>query len=144
MHIVYLSLGTNLGDKERNLLRAIEEIGKRIGLIKAQSAFLETEPWGFESKNTFLNCAVKVETKLSPLEVLHSTQIIESLLGRTHKSRNRVYHDRIIDIDLLLYYDSNEEENNDGVHISLPELTLPHPLMRERDFVMIPLSEIKR
>lgn len=143
MHIVYLSLGTNLGNKKHNLLRAIEEIGKRIGLVKAQSAFLETEPWGFESKNTFLNCAVKVETELSPIDVLHTTQGIERQMGRTHKSQNRVYHDRIIDIDLLLYYNNNEEGNGDGIHVSLPELTLPHPLMRERDFVMIPLSEIK-
>lgn len=156
MHIVYLSLGTNLGDKEKNLLCAIEEIEKRIGPVKAQSAFLLTEPWGFESENTFLNAAVKVETELAPLDVLHKTQEIERLLGRTHKSKNKVYHDRIIDIDLLLYYinEGNEDEeclqlrNNygtateEGIHISTPELTLPHPLMYERDFVLIPLSEI--
>lgn len=143
MHSVYLSLGTNLGDKEQNLLRAIEEIEKRIGHIRRQSAFLHTEPWGFESNNSFLNAAIKVDTELSPLEVLHKTKSIERLMGRKHKSANRVYHDRIIDIDLLLYYNNDGEDGEDGVHISTAELTIPHPLMNERDFVLIPLSEIK-
>lgn len=141
MHIVYLSLGTNLGDKEQNLLRAIKEIGKRIGPVKAQSAFLHTEPWGFESENTFLNCAIKVSTPLSPLQVLHRTQTIERLFGRTQKSRDRIYHDRIIDIDILLFY--NTGSSAESIRISSPELTIPHPLMHERDFVLIPLSEIK-
>lgn len=141
MHIVYLSLGTNLGDKEQNLLRAIKEIGKRIGPIKAQSAFLHTEPWGFESENSFLNSAIKVGTRLSPLQILHRTQHIERMMGRTHKSKNRVYHDRIIDIDLLLFY--NKESSKESISISTPKLTIPHPLMNERDFVLIPLSEIK-
>lgn len=143
MHTVYLSLGTNIGDKEQNLLRAIEEIGKRIGPVRAQSAFLHTEPWGFESENSFLNAAVKVDTNLAPLDVLHVTQNIERKLGRTHKSRNRVYHDRIIDIDILLYYNNDENDTEEGIRLSLPILTIPHPLMNERDFVLIPLSEIK-
>lgn len=132
-----------MGDKEKNLLCAIEEIEKRIGPVRAQSAFLVTEPWGFESKNTFLNAAVKVETELTPLDVLHKTQEIERKLGRTHKSRNRVYHDRIIDIDLLLFYNNDGNDAEDGIQINTPELTLPHPLMNERDFVLIPLSEIR-
>ena len=145
MHTVYLSLGTNLGDKEQNLLSAITEIARRIGPIKAQSAFLETEPWGFESPNTFLNAAVCVETTLSPLALLRKTQQIERLMGRTQKtnlfpqqgSRKGLptYHDRIIDIDILLY---------DDLHISTPTLTIPHPLMNERDFVLIPLKEIMK
>ncbi len=142
-HTVFLSLGTNLGDKEQNLLRAIKEIEKRIGPIKAQSAFLVTEPWGFESTNSFLNAAVKVETELIPIDVLHTTQEIERKLGRTHKSRNRVYHDRIIDIDILLYYNNDDTDDEEGIHINTPELTIPHPLMNERDFVLIPLSEIR-
>lgn len=133
MHTVYLSLGTNLGEKEQNLLRAIEEIGKRIGPVRAQSAFLHTEPWGFESENSFLNAAVKVDTELSPLVIMYVAQAIERKLGRTHKSKNRIYHDRIIDIDILLY-------NN--LSISTPTLTIPHPLMNERDFVLIPLKQI--
>ena len=132
-HIVYLSLGTNLGDKEKNLLSAITEIERRIGPIRAQSDFLATEPWGFESKNTFLNAAICVETRLAPLDLLHVTQQIERDLGRTHKSVGGQYHDRIIDIDILLY---------DDLHLSTEELTIPHPHMYERDFVLIPLQEI--
>ncbi|MDE7118578.1 MAG: 2-amino-4-hydroxy-6-hydroxymethyldihydropteridine diphosphokinase [Bacteroidaceae bacterium] len=133
VHLIYLSLGTNLGDKEQNLLSAISEIGRRIGPIKAQSAFLVTEPWGFESENTFLNAAVRVETELSPIALLDETQQIERTLGRTHKTADGQYHDRIIDIDILLY---------DDLHIATPRLTIPHPHMHKRDFVLIPLHEI--
>lgn len=145
----FLSLGSNLGNKEQNMLRAIGEIEKRIGIVKAQSAFLVTEPWGFESENTFLNAAVKVETTLSPLEMLHSTQLIEQQMGRTQKSHDGAYHDRIIDIDILQYFPAENYEkgdetiDEDGLHFSSQELTIPHPLMKERDFVLIPLSEIK-
>lgn len=138
MHTVYLSLGTNLGDKEQNLTSAISEIARRIGPIRAQSAFLSTEPWGFESKNTFLNAAIRVETELSPLALLRETQKIERDMGRTQKTqlsnlKPPIYHDRIIDIDILLY---------DDLHISTPKLTIPHPHMYERDFVLIPIKEI--
>ncbi|MDO4738493.1 MAG: 2-amino-4-hydroxy-6-hydroxymethyldihydropteridine diphosphokinase [Bacteroidales bacterium] len=132
-HTAYLSLGTNLGDKEHNLLSAISEIRRRIGPVKAQSAFLATRPWGFESPHTFLNAAIRIETALSPLDLLHQTQQIERDMGRKHKSVNGQYHDRIIDIDILLY---------DDLHIATPELTIPHPHMHERDFVLIPLKEI--
>ena len=135
MHTVYLSLGSNLGDKEQNLASAISEIARRIGDITAQSAFLETEPWGFDSDNAFLNAAVCVETQLSPYELLHTTQQIERDLGRMQKSEQGVYHDRIIDIDILLY---------DDLHIQTPELTIPHPLIQQRDFVLIPLKEIMK
>lgn len=134
MHTLYLSLGTNLGDKERNLADAIVRIGEMIGIVECQSSFIATEPWGFQSDNTFLNAAVKVRTQLSPHEVLMLTQQIEREMGRTVKSTEGDYHDRIIDIDILLY---------DDVCITTPELTIPHPLMYERDFVMIPLNEIK-
>ena len=77
MHTVYLSLGTNLGDKKHNLVSAIKEIERRVGPVRAQSAFLTTEPWGFESENTFLNAAVRVETELSPNALLRVTQQIE-------------------------------------------------------------------
>ncbi len=139
MHTVYLSLGTNLGDKEQNLVSAITEIGRRIGSVRAQSAFLSTDPWGFESENTFLNAAVCVETELAPLALLDETQQIERDMGRTQKTTVTSYlspvnyHDRIIDIDILLY---------DDLHISTPRLTIPHPLMYKRDFVLIPLREI--
>lgn len=133
MHTVYLSLGTNLGDKEANINRAIEKINDSVGTVLRTSSFIETEPWGFNSSNTFLNAALCVETDLSPEQLLNATQLIEREMGRTHKSVNRVYHDRLIDIDILLY---------DDITISTPALTIPHPLMQERDFVMIPLREI--
>ena len=139
MHTVYLSLGTNLGDKKHNLVSAIKEIERRVGPVRAQSAFLTTEPWGFESKNTFLNAAVRVETELSPNALLRVTQQIEREMGRTQKSSvdpqqsKVIYHDRIIDIDILLY---------DDLHINTKKLIIPHPHMYERDFVLIPLKEI--
>jgi 2-amino-4-hydroxy-6-hydroxymethyldihydropteridine diphosphokinase len=112
---------------------AVEEIGKRVGEITSLSAFHASEPWGFESENSFLNAVCCVSTELTPIEVLHITQEIERELGRSKKSVNGIYSDRMIDIDILLY---------DDLHIQTPELTIPHPLMRERDFVIIPLREI--
>lgn len=135
MHKVYLSLGTNLGDKERNLSVAIKEIGRRIGTVRVQSAFLTTKPWGFSSDNDFLNAAVCCETALSPFDLLYGTQAIERDMGRLSKSVGGVYHDRIIDIDILVY---------DDIHIETPELTIPHPRMNERDFVLKPLKEIMK
>lgn len=132
-HTTYLGLGTNLGDKATNLNKAIENIGKLIGTIERQSAFYATEPWGFESQNSFLNACVKVSTNLTPRQLLKATQSIEIMMGRKEKSHNGQYHDRLIDIDILLY---------DDVDIKEPDLTIPHPLMHERDFVMKPLREI--
>lgn len=133
MHKLYISLGSNLGNKEEKLRRAIELINERIGSVLRTSSFIETEPWGFQSENTFLNAACLVETSLTPMQCLKETQKIERLLGRTKKSKNGVYHDRPIDLDLLLY---------DNLEMNTTELTLPHPCMQERDFVMIPLREI--
>ena len=100
---VYLGLGTNLGDKELNLRVALQKIEERIGKIISLSAFYATAPWGFQSENNFLNAAVGVETVLSPVGILESTQRIEQEIGRLHKSRDGVYSDRLIDIDLLLW-----------------------------------------
>ena len=133
IHKVYFSLGSNLGDKEGNIREAIKRIGESIGEVDRQSTLLATEPWGFESDNTFVNAAIRCTTSLSPFEILNITQDIERAMGRTHKSVDGQYHDRIIDIDILIY---------DDLHITTPQLTLPHPLMKERDFVMIPLKEI--
>lgn len=130
---VYLSLGSNLGNREENILKAIDMIKEQIGDVTRQSALLHTEPWGFESGNEFVNAAICVKTTLLPIELLHKTQAIERQMGRFHKSINRQYQDRIIDIDILLYGDLKMET---------PELTIPHPLMHERDFVMTPLREI--
>lgn len=135
---LYLGLGTNLGDKEQNLLAAIRKIEEQIGKVVSQSALYTTAPWGFASENEFLNAVVCVETPLSPLCILERTQAIERELGRTHKSANGVYSDRLIDIDLLLYDDLILSVTSP----SGARLELPHPLMTERDFVMQPLAEI--
>lgn len=132
-HTAYLGLGTNLGDKPDNLNKAIENIGKLIGTVERQSAFYASEPWGFESQNSFLNACVRVSTNLSPHELLKATQSIERMMGRTEKSHDGHYHDRLIDIDILLY---------DDISVDEPDLTIPHPLMQERDFVMVPLREV--
>ena len=133
MATVYLGLGTNLGDKEANLRTAIYKLQERIGKQVSLSSFYETAPWGFESDHSFLNAAIGLETSLSPIEILHITQEIEKELSRTKKSVNGSYSDRLIDIDILLY---------DTLVLQTPELTIPHPLMTERDFVMNPLIEI--
>lgn len=135
---VYVGLGTNLGDKEQNLRDAVQKIEEQIGKVVSLSAFYVTAPWGFVSENSFLNAAACVETDLPPLDVLQETQLIERELGRTKKSVNGMYSDRLIDIDLLLYEDL-------VLSVTSPsgaELNLPHPLMTERDFVMKPLAEI--
>lgn len=131
--IAYLSLGTNLGDKRKNIAEAINYIGELVGDVVRQSALYETEPWGFRSDNRFVNAAVCVDTRLSSRRLLEVTQRIEREMGRTLKSDGGEYHDRIIDIDILLYGDQ---------HIDEPDLKIPHPLMHERDFVMTPLNEI--
>ena len=133
-HSVYLGLGSNLGDKEENIRKAIELIGLRVGLVARQSSLISTEPWGFESDNQFVNAAVLCLTELSPRDVLRATQKIEREMGRSHKSVGGHYADRLIDIDILLYDELRADE---------PDLQTPHPLMLKREFVMIPLREIR-
>ena len=138
-HQVYLSLGSNLGQREENLRKAIGLINERVGEVVRQSSFIETEPWGFESDHPFMNAAVLCLTEKSPREVLRLTQQIEHDLGKskehaTQRGESSKFHDRPIDIDILLYDDLTVDE---------PDLQIPHPLMYERDFVMIPLKEIR-
>lgn len=132
-HIAYLSLGSNLGDRHATMQSAILLLDSQAGTVDRVSSAIETEPWGFESANKFLNMCVRITTTLSPEQLLATTKDIELQLGRTTKSVNGQYHDRPIDIDILTY---------DDLHINTPSLTLPHPHMHERDFVMIPLREI--
>ena len=129
----FLALGSNLGNKRANLSQAVTLIAMRVGRVVCLSRFYETEPWGYASDNTYLNAALEVETTLSPQEVLVVTQTIERDMGREKKSMNREYFDRPIDIDLLLM---------DDLVVESDMLTLPHPLMHERLFVMEPLVEI--
>ena len=137
-HQVYLGLGTNLGDRKSNIQHAIQLIGERVGTVVRQSSLIETEPWGFESPNKFLNAVILCETERTPREVLRLTQKIERDMGKTKmhatkRSKLTTYKDRPIDIDILLY---------DDITVAEPDLKIPHPLMHERDFVMIPLNEI--
>lgn len=132
-HMVYLGLGTNLGDKRKNLNDAIRMLENLVGEVEKVSSVIETEPEGFKSDNMFLNAVVKVRTALSPFEILDITQDVEKSLGRKEKSSNGIYHDRVIDIDILLY---------DDINISTPRLVIPHPRMTQREFVMTPLTEI--
>ena len=144
LHQVYLGLGSNLGDKEENLRKAITLINEQIGTVVRQSAFFYSEPWGYESENQFVNAAILVETTLTPHQLLKATQRIERQLGKTtahaterpsdiNHQPSALYHDRPIDIDILIF---------DDLHIDEPQLKIPHPLMQMRDFVMIPLREI--
>ncbi|KAA6322144.1 2-amino-4-hydroxy-6-hydroxymethyldihydropteridine diphosphokinase [termite gut metagenome] len=130
---VYLGLGANLGNKEQSLRNAVQKIEEQIGKVISLSAFYITPPWGFTSENDFLNAALCADSSLLPLEILKETQSIEYEMGRMSKSTDKAYHDRLIDIDLLLY---------DNLIMKTEELILPHPLMTERVFVMKPLAEI--
>ena len=107
--------------------------GSLLGDIVALSSLYETEPWGFESDSAFLNAAICIETNHPPLVCLEMTKAIEREMGRTQKSSDGVYHDRIIDIDILFYADEI---------VKTDELTVPHPLLADRDFVLRPLAEI--
>ena len=142
VHRAYLGLGSNIGDRRQNIEKAVTLIGERVGVVLCQSSLIETEPWGFDSENTFLNGVILVETALTPRQLMKTTQKIERDMGRKVKSlpsnhsplTSKIYADRPIDIDILLY---------DDLTIDEPDLKIPHPLMHERDFVMIPLEEVR-
>lgn len=121
-----------MGNKRVNLFTAVALLAERVGDILALSHVYETKPWGFQSKNNFLNAALIQITKLPPLKLLDATRLIEIEMGRIQKS-DHTYHDRIIDIDILMY---------DDLILETGRLTLPHPLMHTRKFVMEPLAEI--
>jgi 2-amino-4-hydroxy-6-hydroxymethyldihydropteridine diphosphokinase len=132
VHTVYLALGSNLGNKNKNLLTAIALIAEKVGIFSAISSVYETEPWGYQSPNMFYNQVVAVETTLLPLALLEVTQGIEKEMGRIFKN-SPGYQDRIIDIDIILYDDWIYESE---------KLKLPHPRLHLRRFVLEPLNEI--
>jgi len=160
-HVAYLGLGSNLGDREENIRRAITLIAEQVGDVVRQSALYYSEPWGFQSDNAFVNAVICIHTKLAPHRLLRATQRIERLLGKDHRHATErtpsspsslsspsspsapsspstpptpIYHDRPIDIDILLY---------DDLVLQTPTLTIPHPMMQQRPFVMEPLREIR-
>lgn len=129
----YLGIGSNLGNKQANIIESVRLLNQSAGNVLLQSSFYFSQAWGFKSENEFVNVVVLLETQLEPLVLLQVTQNIESQMGRKNKSAKGKYSDRIIDIDILLYED---------LTIDLPELKVPHPQMKERDFVIKPLNEI--
>ena len=128
---VFLGLGSNLGERESYLNNAVGLIGTSIGFISEKSGIYETEPWGFQSENNFLNMVIKVHTELKPGDLLKKIQGIEDKLGRVRNAKQ--YASRTIDIDILFYANRVIEK---------PELTIPHPLIQDRRFVLVPLCEI--
>ena len=135
-----MGLGSNLGDREANISRAIALIAEQAGTVVRQSALFYSEPWGFDSDNAFVNAVVCIHTTLTPQRLLRTTQRIERQMGKDSRhatlrtaGQADVYHDRPIDIDILLY---------DDINIHTPTLTIPHPHIDERPFVTIPLHEV--
>ena len=126
---VYLSLGSNLGDRQANLATAIEKL-RELGEVVAMSSFYETEPMEFADQPWFLNCAVALKTELMPKQFLSNMLTIEREMGRR---RVRPKGPRLIDIDILLF-------GNSVIHT--PQLDVPHPAMHRRRFVLAPLAEI--
>jgi 2-amino-4-hydroxy-6-hydroxymethyldihydropteridine diphosphokinase len=127
---IYLSLGSNVGDREANLAAAIEALGAAEVRVTKQSSLYATEPLDFSPQHWFLNCVVEAETDLMPRQLLHALRGIERALG----SRKLVLKGpRVIDLDILLY---------GAARIRSAELTVPHPRMAERRFVLVPLREI--
>ncbi len=132
MAIAVLSLGTNKGDRHHNLIRAVELINQRVGRVLQYSDIYETEPWGYRDSQWYLNMAISVDTKLDAFELLSVTQEIEKELGRKTKSING-YEAREMDIDIIFY--------EQGI-IKTEDLSVPHPLMHRRRFVLLPLADI--
>lgn len=133
MPLVYLALGSNMGDRHRYLDEATALIVELVGQVVATSKRYETEPVGFVSSSLFVNAVLAVDTLLAPMALLTKTQEIERILGRQSKSVAGQYHDRPIDLDILLYADYRYDS---------PVLTIPHPRMCERRFVLEPLAEL--
>lgn len=130
-HEVYLSIGSNIGDKEKNLNEAIEKIGLLENtIVENTSTFLLTEPWGYTDQEEFLNGALKVKTLFSPKDFMRKLLDIESEMKRVRKLR---WGPRIIDLDIIFY---------DNIVLDYEDITVPHPRMEERYFVLKPLSEI--
>ena len=133
MNLTYLILGSNSTDKEDILVRAIALLEERLGKVSGKSSIYETAAWGYHSENVYHNQVLILETTHSTLETLHITQKIEKQLGRTRKSIKGSYADRPIDIDILFYATKV---------VNLPELTIPHPHICVRRFVLEPLCEV--
>ncbi|MDP3259569.1 MAG: 2-amino-4-hydroxy-6-hydroxymethyldihydropteridine diphosphokinase [Thermodesulfovibrionales bacterium] len=130
MSIAYISIGSNLGDREENCRQAIKLIEKNGIAVRKQSRMYETEPWGVKDQPKFINMAIEVETDKKPEELLRVLEEIEKEIGRTESVK---WGPRVIDLDILFY---------DDLILKSPDLEIPHPLLHEREFVLKPLCEI--
>lgn len=128
-HIVYLALGTNLGDRLANLRTAVDTLPPEVAVVKTSHVY-ETPPWGYEDQPAFLNMALQGETQLLPEALLKYLKKLEAKLGREASFH---WGPRLIDIDILFY---------DDLVLDTPRLTIPHPRLHERAFVLVPLAEI--
>jgi 2-amino-4-hydroxy-6-hydroxymethyldihydropteridine diphosphokinase len=128
--IIYLGIGSNMGDRQAHCRNAIERLKDKGIVIKKASSMCETKPWGLEEQPDFINMAVEAETGLSPEELLKTLKEVEKEIGRKETVR---WGPRIIDLDILFY---------DDIVINMEHLHIPHPLLHRRDFVLLPLSEI--
>ncbi len=129
-HTTFLLLGTNLGDRKKNLTIARNTIELNVGTIVKASSIYETKAWGKTDQPDFLNQSLEVETELTPVAVLSEILEVEKVMGRM---RGEKWSERLIDIDILLY---------DNATINSPDLTIPHPQLPNRRFALVPLSEI--
>ncbi len=132
MNKAVISIGTNLGNREKHIGIALERIQKLIGSIYLKSSIYETEAWGFESESRFLNCVIQVISNMGPRELLSSLLKIEGELGR-RREKGATYSSRTIDLDVLFY---------EGLVLNEKELVIPHPRLHERNFVLVPTAEI--
>jgi len=130
-HIIYLFLGSNLGDRKKQMDEALDLIPEMIGEVTKRSSFYETEPWGFSSEEFFLNIAMQTLTSLSPEEVMRKIDEIEKRFGRERSDSG--YSSRTMDIDILFY---------DDLVLDQDILKIPHPMLKDRRFVIVPLNEI--
>lgn len=136
---VIVGLGSNIGDRKAFLARALDMIGKEAGRIVASSSVWETEPWGFDAEELFLNMVIALDTSIDPPHLIQRFRSIEGRMGRPKAEGKRglagrgIYESRIIDIDILLWGDRV---------ISIPGLEVPHPKIADRRFVLIPLCEV--
>jgi 2-amino-4-hydroxy-6-hydroxymethyldihydropteridine diphosphokinase len=129
---VYLSLGSNIGDRLENINLAVGLISEEIGAIEQRSFVYETEAWGVDSSGLYLNQAIQINTVMKPINILEKIWDIESRLGRVRVIDNQ-YADRTIDIDILFY-------DNHVIHGDF--VTIPHPMLQHRNFVLVPLCDI--
>ncbi|MEG1915606.1 MAG: 2-amino-4-hydroxy-6-hydroxymethyldihydropteridine diphosphokinase [Muribaculaceae bacterium] len=134
MHTAYINIGTNLGNKAKNIDTAITEIEQALSTKSRRSEIVHSKPWGYSSTNDFMNIAIAIDTMLSPQTLLNTLQVIERRIGTSnHRNNDGTYADRLIDIDIMAI---------DDLIVNTPTLTIPHPHMLTRPFFLIPMLQL--